>query len=125
MGRYYNGDIEGKFWFGVQDSNDADFFGSTGYEPNYLQYYFNKEEHSESINNGIKKCLVELGEYKEAFDKFFDLNNGYNDEMLIKQLKKPMDEIKAKLEWYSRLRLGIKIRDCVEKTDYCEFQAEC
>lgn len=25
MGRYYNGDIEGKFWFGVQSSNDADF----------------------------------------------------------------------------------------------------
>jgi len=27
MGRYYNGDIEGKFWFGIQDSNDASFFG--------------------------------------------------------------------------------------------------
>lgn len=22
MGRYYNGDIEGKFWFGMQDSYD-------------------------------------------------------------------------------------------------------
>jgi len=22
MGRYYNGDISGKFWFGIQDSND-------------------------------------------------------------------------------------------------------
>ena len=22
MGRYYYGDIEGKFWFGVQSSND-------------------------------------------------------------------------------------------------------
>jgi hypothetical protein len=27
MGRYYHGDIEGKFWFGVQSSYDADFFG--------------------------------------------------------------------------------------------------
>ena len=25
MGRYYHGDIEGKFWFAVQSSNDADF----------------------------------------------------------------------------------------------------
>ena len=25
MGRYYQGDIEGKFWFAVQSSNDADF----------------------------------------------------------------------------------------------------
>ena len=28
MGRYYRGDIEGKFLFGVQESNDADFFGT-------------------------------------------------------------------------------------------------
>jgi hypothetical protein len=27
MGRYYNGDIEGKFWVGIQPSTDADFFG--------------------------------------------------------------------------------------------------
>ena len=25
MGRYYNGDIEGKFRFAVQSSNDAEF----------------------------------------------------------------------------------------------------
>ena len=27
MGRYYSGDIEGKFWYGVQDSDDATQFG--------------------------------------------------------------------------------------------------
>ena len=27
MGRYYNGDIEGKFWVAVQPSNAADQFG--------------------------------------------------------------------------------------------------
>jgi len=27
MGRYYNGDIQGKFWFGTQDSLDATNFG--------------------------------------------------------------------------------------------------
>ena len=31
MGRYYSGDIEGKFWFGIQDSNDPDFFGKKGF----------------------------------------------------------------------------------------------
>ena len=36
MGRYYNGDIEGKFWFGVQSSDDGDFFGSKGEEPNHI-----------------------------------------------------------------------------------------
>ncbi len=43
MGRYYSGDIEGKFWFGVQSSDDADFFGVTGYAPETLEYYFEKD----------------------------------------------------------------------------------
>ena len=30
MGRYYGGDIEGKFWFAVQDSNDPSFFHVMG-----------------------------------------------------------------------------------------------
>jgi hypothetical protein len=30
MGREYNGDIQGKFWFGVQSSNDATFFHIMG-----------------------------------------------------------------------------------------------
>ena len=30
MGRYYRGDIEGKFMLGIQNSNDADFFGIKG-----------------------------------------------------------------------------------------------
>ena len=37
MGRYYEGDIEGKFWFGVQSSDDADFFGCEGRPPSVLE----------------------------------------------------------------------------------------
>ena len=40
MGRYYSGDIEGKFWFAVQSSDDADFFVATGEHSNYFDYYF-------------------------------------------------------------------------------------
>ena len=28
MGRHYDGDISGKFWFGIQSSNDAVHFGA-------------------------------------------------------------------------------------------------
>ena len=41
MGRYYSGDIEGKFWFAIQSSDDADYFGVEGVS-NYLGYYFDK-----------------------------------------------------------------------------------
>ena len=29
MGRYYNGDIEGKFWFGLQSSESPNRFGGS------------------------------------------------------------------------------------------------
>ena len=38
MGRYYSGDIEGKFAFGIQSSDAADRFGVIGQPPEYLQY---------------------------------------------------------------------------------------
>ena len=33
MGRYYYGDIQGKFWFAIQSSDDATYFGI---EPEYI-----------------------------------------------------------------------------------------
>jgi hypothetical protein len=43
MGRYYTGDIEGKFMFGVQSSDDANFFGVEG-ESRSLDYYYSEED---------------------------------------------------------------------------------
>ena len=37
MGRYYHGDIDGKFWVAVQSSTDADFFGVEG-EVTHVNY---------------------------------------------------------------------------------------
>lgn len=123
MGRYYNGDIEGKFWFGVQSSNDADFFGSFGVEPNYLNYYFTKED-IPTIKEGVEKCLEKLGEYNEKLDTFFKGIGGYNDEMIAKQFKIKEDKVRELLEWYARLELGNKILKCVEENGSCEFEAE-
>ena len=53
MGRYYQGDIEGKFWFGVQDSEDADFFGCEG-EARFLTYSFSTED-LPNIEKGLVK----------------------------------------------------------------------
>ena len=126
MGRYYNGDIEGKFWFGVQSSDDAEFFGAEGYN-NYLQFYFD-DSHLTHINKGIRECKRELWGYKKKLDKFFKENNGYNDEMLLKALKGgkyiDRDKIRHLLEWYARLGLGEKILKCVKEQDSCEFEAE-
>ena len=63
MGRFYYGDIKGKFWFGVQESEDASHFGVEA-EENYCYLvcgccyeegdsyckacYSSKEEHYEA-----------------------------------------------------------------------------
>ena len=129
MGRYYHGDIEGKFWFGVQSSDDADFFGDEG-TSSYLSYYFDKEQHYEKIIDGIKKCKEALGVNKKRLDEFFSKHNGYNDEMIIEHWKKEHNEdineeyIRDLIGWYARLDLGSKILECVEKKGDCGFEAE-
>ena len=38
MGRYYSGDIEGKFMFGVQSSNAPTRFYATECDPGHIEY---------------------------------------------------------------------------------------
>jgi len=123
MGRYYNGDIKGKFWFGIQSSDDADFFGVYGEQPERLEYCF-YEENKEEIKEGIKKCKEALGKNKDKLDKLFKKNIGYNDKQLSKETNIPIKELRQVLEWYARLELGEQILSCVENTGGCNFEAE-
>ena len=144
MGRYYHGDIEGKFWYGVQSSNDAEFFGVKDY-PRWLNYYF-LEESMEDIESGIQKCLEALGEYKDKLDKFFEGDTTYYEGSTIystgdaryskdcmadtlfgkENAKDAIDSSRLEnvLKWYARLKLGVKIRDCVKENGSCSFTAE-
>ena len=128
MGRYYDGDIEGKFWFGVQSSDDAEFFGAKAREPMYVEYGV---EDIAEVDKGLDMCILNIGENKERLDKFFDsCDHGYNDEMLIKyykdKVKLTIDEdfVRKMLIWYARLDLGEKIKKCMVEKGFCEFRAE-
>jgi len=126
MGRYYDGDIEGKFWVSVQDSDDASYFGVEGESPpEYLNYHFHKED-LEKVLDGVYNCECVLGENLEKLNRFFneDGNNGYNNEMLMEKYNWTSKETTANIEWYARLRLGEQIRDCINKTGQCDFRAE-
>lgn len=120
MGRYYNGDINGKFWFAVQSSDAPSRFGGEVCEPTYIQYYFG-EDHLENVENEIKKIEEKLGDKKTTLDNFFKENNwAYNDEMLEK-----IGITQKELEDYADLGLGIQIRDCIKENGECNFEAEC
>ena len=125
MGRYYNGDIEGKFLFGIQKSNDADFFGSKG-QPEDIIYHFGEIQLDE-INAGIKKCYEKLGRAKKGLDSYFDDNDMFNNEEIDKHFQKKYSEtinVSKTLKWYARLKLGEQIKNCVEEKGYCYFRAE-
>ena len=118
MGRYYSGDINGKFWFALQGSDAADRFGVTGEQPNILTYYFD-ESNLEDVEEEIKNIEDSLGDKLQLIDKFFEERNGYNDQML-KEAGITQDELRD----YADLGLGKKIRDCIKENGYCSFEAE-
>lgn len=119
MGRYYSGDIDGKFWFAVQSSDAADRFGVTGERPNTLQYYFSEDD-LDNVNAEINRIKEKLGFKLVVIEKFFRDNSGYDDEMLAKA-----HITNKELSEYADLQLGIKIRDCIVEIGQCSFEAEC
>jgi hypothetical protein len=123
MGRYYNGDISGKFWFGVQSSDAADRFGVTGQTPNYLEYYFNEDDLTD-VQEELERIRETLGDYLPKINQFFSERNGYTDEQLAEYLEVEYVTAKYLLMEYADLELGLKIEKELLETGSCEFQAE-
>ena len=119
MGRNFQGDIQGKFWFAVQSSNSADRFGVQGYQPEVLNYFFD-ESNLEDVEQEIANIETKLGDKLKVIDDFFTTRDSYNDEMLAE-----VGISKEDLSEYADLGLGRKIRDCIKDIGQCEFEAEC
>jgi hypothetical protein len=123
MGRYYYGDIDGKFWFAVQSSDAADRFGVKGSEPNYIEYYFNNEN-LQDVKDELERIEKQLGIYKGLIDDFFNNNHSYTDEELSSALKVSMLETKMLLRNYADYILGKKIEKSILEKGECSFTAE-
>src|SRR3989304_4034694 len=123
MGRYYTGDINGKFAFAIQSSDDADFFGQIGSQPNYLEYYFQAED-LPNIKAGLDNCKMQLGNYKKKIDNYFNDNPTYSDDKMAKSLDIiTTAKLRELLQWYYHYQLGEKIYKQVKKTGECTFEA--
>ena len=123
MGRYYHGDINGKFQFAVQSSGDADFFGVKGYQPDHFFYNFEKDD-LKNVKKGIADCEKELGDYGKKMDKLLKNKDYFNREELQKSLKIDKNKMQMILKWNARLHLGKEIKSCIEKKGQCHFEAE-
>jgi hypothetical protein len=127
MGRYYNGDIEGKFVFGSQSSAAADRFGVTGQTPGYLEYYYD-ETNLDDLETELKEIENSFKEYKIPLLAYYDLF-GVNDDVEItfeeyikKGNLKAMDN--KKQSDFNDYRIGRKILDCIKEYGECSFTAE-
>ena len=117
MGRCYNGDIEGKFWFAVQSSTAPERFGCQE-RSDIIQYTIDDSQIDE-IEAELNNIKEKLGDKMQILDKFFEENHCYNDDQL-----KELEISKEDLSEYADFELGTKILNCVKENGYCEFEAE-
>ena len=130
MGRYYNGDIEGKFWFGIQSSDDAEYFGAV--QEDWIQYEVYSESLDEEVKPAIKKCKEILGPFLKRLNQYFKVNDGYNDRTLAEEMSHKYNEvitegkIREMLTVYARLGIGLQIEEWLEDNpgDTLHFSAE-
>jgi len=65
MGRFYSGDIEGKFWFGVQSSNDISNLINISCETDYIWK--------------VCSCIAEINDYDYCHDCYSSKEQHIND----------------------------------------------
>ena len=140
MGRHYDGDIEGKFWFAVQSSDDGEYFGAiditeentdSDYHDGFVDYviYFSDIDR---VKAGIDLCKRQLRGNYSILNEFFLSNKGYNDEMIIKHYQKTrgihINEgfLREQLTIFARLDFGTQILLYFNENpgEDCHFTAE-
>jgi exonuclease V gamma subunit len=121
MGRYYSGDIEGKFWFAVQDSNAADRFGVQGHEPNYIEYYFSQDD-LPFVQEELNNIEYTLGTHLPLLENW----NSGKDNRDLREVLGIDDEKKVKklLKDFADYLLGKQIEQSILEKGQCEFEAE-
>ena len=124
MGRYYSGDIEGKFVFAKQSSSAADRFGVAGHTPGYLEYYYD-ESNLPGLLSELKEIENSFGEHKMAIKAYHDLHGVDSHDLREYMTTAELPEMpKERWDEYYDYLIGIKILDCIERTGECNFQAE-
>mgnify|MGYP001329231190 CR=1 FL=1 len=137
MGRYYHGDIEGKFWFGVQSSvapRDFSPDGEHNNEDEMITHWGFSKKTLPDVEKHLETLTERLGSYKEILDEFFKDRDMYNDEELVKAVAPEnfrtkgssyVDQFRATfLRDYADHFLGTQIADCIRKNGECHFKGE-
>ncbi len=120
MGRYYYGDIEGKFMFAVQPSNAAERFGADDCEPAYIEYTISRSKYE-----GVCAELLSIektGAPKRVKEMFKATDDRWSDDILNEH-GVTQDDMSEYADWV----IGTKIKDYFDdhpNEDVINFQAE-
>lgn len=120
MGRYYNGDINGKFWFATQLSDDAEQFGAVAGETSYIPYY------ADDLGV-VKKRLFELFDEIQIEPVFYDMNDVEGEEkfyIAYNEYVKEHGRNDSHDSTWASLSLGLKLFHCIKEQGDCSFEAE-
>ena len=134
MGRYYQGDIEGKFMFGVQGSDAAERFGAVEREHDYVEYSIHRDNYKEIVEelesiksaNPIEK-VVSMFETVNFYNKENTEVKNFRDFFSWEETLKKHGLTLKDLSAYADHRLGKQIKDWFDenpKKDYLTFSAE-
>lgn len=128
MGRYYDGDIEGKFWFGIQESTAPERFGCR--QRQEFVFYVATEEDIPTVEQGLADCVKNLKKYgiKKRFVNAYlkDAWKTLEQACAEQGIHLPRDEQEKNFIYHeiADYELGSKILKCLKKEGYCEFRAE-
>ena len=135
MGRYFHGDIDGKFWFAVQASNAANRFGvigrymddndpeKTDFNKDDLFYDFRLSD-LEKVESELETIKNNLGNNLDKLEAFFKENFMYSPEDLANHLEMTALQTRYVLSEYADYGLGTMIYDYLKENGQCCFWAE-
>lgn len=101
MGRFYNGDITGKFWFGIQESNDI----SNLIDINYIPELFWKICNCGANPLTTNYCNICFSSNKEHMNKIIE-ENEYDDRLMYYEQSVVTYEIDKEL-YYNELNTNM------------------
>ena len=113
MGRYYHGDIEGKFMFGVQCSTSAERFGAVEVEQNLIDYEIEREDFEILFEDQIKE-LNENGSVSKC-KEFFKWVEKENNNLYSREDQKKFGITHYDLSDYADYELAMQIKEWFEK----------
>lgn len=119
MGRYISGDIDGKCWFGLQNSDFMDRFGVSYSEYAYINYYYGEDD-LPALQEELKAIEDSLGDTMQRIDDFFEQRNSYNDAMLTEA-----NITKDQLSDYADYKFAKKVEAYIIEHGECSFEVEC